>query len=322
MKPVKTPKPRSIYERTSLREARAAFANPLLTPLSALAHLALEARQEGKQDALALPARRLSRALSTTLALIHALTLQTLSTQRVVDGFRKAGYRRVKSIADVQKLDLWEVDEVAESLRGKYLLTAAGSGLVAGSFGLIGATTDLPLISAMALRCLDETALHYGFDPSQPSERRFIVKVLAAALGPAASAKAASLDEVVQVALAVKKHWETRRFRGISLPMAAQLLRKGAQLISGRKRSRLLGTLGAAATGGVNTWLMMGVLQAGLSAYRERFLLRGISSKKKRPRTAASASTPPGATVAASAAAKTTAAKSATNPAKDAPDIH
>ncbi len=202
---------------------------------------------------------------------------------------------------------------MADSLRGKYLLTAAGSGLVAGSFGLVGATTDLPLIAAMALRCLDETALHYGFDPSEPSERSFIVKVLAAALGPAASAKTASLEEVVQVALAVKKHWETRRFRGISLPMAAQLLRKGAQLISGKKHSRLVGTVGAAATGGVNTWLMMGVLQAGMSAYRERFLLRGISNKKKRPRAAASASTP---------AAPATPAKSAPNPAKDAPDIH
>ena len=308
---MKTPKPRSIYERTSLREARAAFANPLLTPLSALAHLAQEARQEGKKDALALPAKRLSRALSTALALLHALSLRTLSEQRVVDGYRKAGHRRVKALGDVQKLDLWEVDEVAESLRGKYLLAAAGSGVVAGSFGLIGATTDLPLISAMALRCLDETALHYGFDPAEPDERRFIVKVLAAAIGPAASAKTASLDEVVQVALAVKKHWEPRRVRGISLPMAVQILRKGAQVISGKKRSRLLGTVGAAATGGVNTWLMMGVLQAGMSAYREKFLVRGLTSKKKRPRVPASASTGPAASPTAAAA-----------PAKDAPDIH
>jgi hypothetical protein len=315
----RTPRSRSIYERTSLREARAAFANPLLTPLSALAHLAQEARQEGKQDALALPAKRLSRALSTALALIHALALQTLSTHRVIDTFRKAGYRRVKSLADVQKLDLWEVDEVAESLRGKYLLAAAGSGLVAGSFGLVGATTDLPLIAGMALRCLDECALHYGFDPSLPSERSFIVKVLAAALGPAASAKAASVEEVVQIALAVKKQWnrlESRRFRGISLPMAAQLLRKGAQLLSGKKRSRLLGTVGAAATGGVNTWLMMGVLQAGMSAYREKFLLRGIGTKKKRTRPAAA----PGAAPSVPPTKSTPTTK--TPAAKGAPDIH
>ncbi len=309
---MKTPKPRSHYERTSLREARAAFANPLLTPLSALAHLALEARQEGKQDALALPAKRLSRALSTALALLHALTLKTLSTQRVVETFRKAGYRRVKSLADVQKLDLWEVDEVADSLRGKYLLAAAGSGLVAGSFGLVGATTDLPLITGMALRCLDECALHYGFDPSLPAERSFIVKVLAAALGPAASAKAASLEEVVHLALSMKRHWETRRFRGVSLPMAAQLLRRGAQMISGKKSSKLLGTVGAAATGGVNTWLMMGVLQAGMSAYREKFLLRGIGKKKRSAR----ASAPPASAAAASSAGTTPRAP------KGAADIH
>ena len=316
---MKTPKPRSIYERTSLREARAAFSNPLLTPLSALAHLALEARQEGKQDALGLPAKRLSRGLSTALALLHALALKTLSSARVIDAYGKAGYRRVKAPADVQKLDLWEVDEVAESLRGKYLLAAAGSGLVAGSFGLVGATTDLPLLAAMALRCLDECALFYGFDPSLPSERRFIVKVLAAAIGPAASAKTASVDEIVQVALTVKKHWETRRFGGISLPMAAQLLRRGAQMISGKKRSRVLGTLGAAATGGVNTWLMMGVLQAGMSAYREKFLLRGLGTKKKRPRTTSVPPAAPGtdisaaatSTVGAAAAAKASASATA-----------
>ena len=318
---MKTPKPQSFYERTTLREARAAFANPLLTPLSALAHLALEARQEGKKDALALPARRLSRALSTALALLHAVTLQTLSPQRVVDTFRKSGYRRVKTLADVQKLDLWEVDEVAESLRGKYLLAAAGSGLVAGSFGLVGATTDIPLISAMALRCLDECALHYGFDPSLPSERSFIVKVLAAALGPAASAKTASLEEVVQVALTVKKHWETRRFRGISLPMAAQLLRRGAQVISGKKRSRLLGTVGAAATGGVNTWLMMGVLQAGMSAYREKFVLRGIG-KKKRGRVAAPSAGAITATNGGSTASAAATKRGQTPSKPGSPDIH
>jgi hypothetical protein len=144
-------------------------------------------------------------------------------------------------------------------------------------------------------------------------ERSFIVKVLAAALGPAASAKAASLEEVVHLALSMKKHWETRRFRGVSLPMAAQLLRRGAQLISGKKSSKLLGTVGAAATGGVNTWLMMGVIQAGMSAYRERFLLRGIGKKKRSPR--ASAPTP---STAAAAASKATTPRAP----KGAADIH
>jgi hypothetical protein len=265
---------RSFYEQTTLKEARDAFKNPLLTPLSALAHIIGDARRAGRQDALRLPTRRLSRSLSTALAFLNDLALRTLRPAAVVDAFRKAGHRRVRQVADVQKLDLWEIDELADGVKSKYLLASAALGLVSGSFGLAGAAADVPLVSTMALRCIDECALFYGFDPNTPDERAFTVKVLAAALGPARSAKTASVEELAQLAMLVKDRWEAQAMGGVSLPMAAQLLRKTAGLLAGRGRSRALGSIGAALTGGVNAWLMVGVVQAGLSAYRERFLAR------------------------------------------------
>ena len=60
----------------------------------------------------------------------------------------------------------------------------------------------------------------------------------------------------------------------MSLPAAAQVLRKVAGVLAGPGKSRALGTVSAALTAGINAWLMLGVVQAGMSAYRERFLGR------------------------------------------------
>jgi hypothetical protein len=227
--------------------------------------------------------------------LFNGVALASLRPEPVLRRFQRAGYRRIGALADIRRLALWEVDEVAESLVARYVALGAALGGATLGLGSAGALVDLPAAIALAMRAIDESAMHYGFDPACPEERAFARRVLAAALSPAGRLHGASFEPVVHTALTLARLWQRRSSGGFAFGrLAFEVAGKTARAIAARTRRsrssvRRIATRGAnASTSSVTVgsatrvvlgaaataWLLAGVARAAQRAYRERFLLR------------------------------------------------
>jgi EcsC protein family len=261
------------YEKMSLREARAAFQDPFRTPISALVHVVERDARDAKalgRTVLQRGMSRLARVLQGALDAGFRGVFRTLNARAVYGGFRGEGVR-VRRAQDVARLELWEVDEVAERLPPRYIAASVAVGVLSGSLGRVGALVDGALVVGLAARAIGDYALHYGFDPRAPSERRFARDVLVAALTPAHSVRAASIDELVAAGLAAARAWR-RREVGLGAPallrIAQHVFSRG--LTRGQRAS--VARVGSVVAAAVNAWLLLGVMRAARSAYRERFL--------------------------------------------------
>jgi hypothetical protein len=258
----------------SLREVRATFADPFRTPVSALVHVV-----EQDEDTLAARsvirrlASRVGRATDLGLDRVLGLVLETLSAKMALRALARSTTRRVRDLTDVERLALWEVDEAVEHLPVRYLAASAALGLFAGSRGSAGIILGAPLVLGLAVRAIGDVALHYGFDPRVPAERRFVRDVLLASLTPAASVRSASIDELLAAAVVGVRAWNRRR-SGLGAPLVLRLARRLVRAGLSRDERRSVARLGSIAAAAVNGWLLVGVMRAARSAYRVRFLER------------------------------------------------
>jgi hypothetical protein len=259
--------PYTEYERMSLREARATFRDPFRTPVSALVHIV----EEDGARPLSLPWRGLGRLLGGALDAAVAMGIRTLDARAVVRHFRGEGVR-VRGAHELLRLELWEIDEVTARLPRQYLAAGAALGLAAGSLGLAGVAIDVTLVVPLAARAIGDYALHYGFDPRGSEERRFARDVLVAALTPVRSVRAASIDDLAAAALAGTRAWRRRE-----IGLGATLLRIAQRVFAtglSRGQRAAVARVGCVAAAAVNAWLLVGVMRAARSAYRQRFLAR------------------------------------------------
>jgi hypothetical protein len=102
--------------------------------------------------------------------------------------------------ADLRRLDVDDLRAARASLARLHIgaagvrggLTGAAAGAAAGATGaatgvvaaLAAAALDTVLAAATCTRAVARIALHYGYDPAEPSERDFALAVLAAGLSP------------------------------------------------------------------------------------------------------------------------------------------
>lgn len=292
---------RTHYERAVLRDARDAFDNPFRTPISAFAHMVerrgrpsdaqIAALMDGETGAVVVSA-------ASGVAALGELAMRTLRPEAVWASFRREGHRGVRGIAHVRRLALWEVDEVADGLRKKYLLLGAALGAAAGAAGVSALTLDAPVITALAMRAIGDVALHYGFDVREPEERAFAMKVLIASIVPGVSVDAANLDDLGRVGAALSRTWKRRTRQAWGLPFALHVVRRLLRKDSG---TSLLRRMVGLATAGANAWLMIGVTETAQAAYRRRFLERATGGRRTRA-LVESSDAPEGATLAPPAA--------------------
>jgi hypothetical protein len=258
----------------SLREAQATFADPFRTPVSALVH-AVEHDTDGAtpETAVRQGSKRLTRLVSGALDDVTSAMVQTLGTRRAFIDFRHEGFRRVRALSDVRRLNLWEVDEVAQRLPPRYVAVGAALGLLAGSFGRGGALVSVPLVLSLATRAIGDYAVHYGFDPLEVTERRFVRDVLVAALTPVASVRSASVEHLLTAAALAARAWQRREGRvtgGVLFRMVESICRFGLS----RRQKKALVHAGSIVVAAAYAWLLVGVMRAARSAYRQRFLSR------------------------------------------------
>lgn len=119
--------------------------------------------------------------------------------EHVVAALAEAGHP-VETPADLRGLEVDDLRAVRVSLARAHVgaaglrggLAGAAAGAAAGASSpatgvvtaLTAAALDTVLTAATCTRAVARVAMHYGFDPAEPSEREFALAVLAAGLSP------------------------------------------------------------------------------------------------------------------------------------------
>lgn len=101
------------------------------------------------------------------------------------------------TLQDVGGLPLSVLDRVADDVISKRVKFATVQGATTGVGGIFTIAVDIPLILGLSLKVLQELALCYGFDPTEKSERIFMVKCLQFASADVVGKKAI-LEELAQ----------------------------------------------------------------------------------------------------------------------------
>lgn len=254
----------SQYEKSALEDVLA-WKTPYRTPLSTLVHLgkSIEARPPSAGGAeTAVLVRGVIRSV---VALLNAGAQKSIGAGATLAAFRKGGHFAMQSTKEIAKLDLWEVDEIAEGLRSKYVVAAGGLGLATGGFGLGGLIANAAVTIAIGLRAVNDYAEHYGFDTSDPVEQKFVAGVLLSALSPRSQPDMMeeSLGEVTDSIAKVSG------FAGIVKTIGAL-----AGNLARSRGARVLPVVGAVASSAFSAWFVVGVSRAAELAYRERFVAR------------------------------------------------
>lgn len=85
---------------------------------------------------------------------------------------------QIRTIADVRQMPVSAMDEAADRVTGTRTNIAAVQGASTGFGGIFTLSLDIPVLLGLQLKTLQDIAMCYGFDPVDPKERLFIVKVM------------------------------------------------------------------------------------------------------------------------------------------------
>ncbi|MED4228069.1 EcsC family protein [Neobacillus cucumis] len=84
----------------------------------------------------------------------------------------------INEVADIEEIPLTAMQKISEELTEQRKKFATIQGASTGIGGIFTLAIDIPALLAISLKTLQEIAIIHGFDPSDQSERVFIVKCL------------------------------------------------------------------------------------------------------------------------------------------------
>ncbi len=215
-----------------------------------------------------------AKAISGIVSTINDGASWSVRTDAIYEEFRADGHVGVQCAADLQRLDLRDVDKTVGYLAAKYKVMAGAEGAGAGMLGLPGIAIDIPALVSLALRAVNEYATYYGFDVSLQHEQVFAMSILGAASSPTVAAKQVAMAELTKlsVLIAQRKTWaELQRL------VSVQVIKKIAQALGIRltkaKLAQIVPLVGAGVGAGFNAWYVASVAETAYHLYRERFLI-------------------------------------------------
>lgn len=268
----------------------------------ALSRVAGAVNNSARRAAAALPGdatRALNRwgttALQSAETTLAAASRVGLTPERIVAKHERRGHS-VKSLLDVRDLDLQEIDAVrGRAFKMYYPAAAAASGAVS-SFLITGGELAIPvsagaaaapagavIASAVAVdvatvltlssRAVGQVGLAYGYDPSEPTEKVFVLSVVNAGTAMSSSAKLAAMQElsVLTQQLYRGATWKildstvTRLYQQFATRFGIRYTKQGL--------GKFVPALGIALGASLNWATLEGIVDAADVAYRRRFLL-------------------------------------------------
>lgn len=86
--------------------------------------------------------------------------------------------QQVRTISDAARMPVSAMDEAADRVAGNRTKMATVQGASTGFGGIFTLSLDIPVLLGLQLKTLQDIAMCYGYDPTDPTERLFIVKVM------------------------------------------------------------------------------------------------------------------------------------------------
>lgn len=222
----------------------------------------------------------IQKAFAGIIGVVNDATQWSVRPDAIFEEYRRFGHLNVATLADIYKLDLFELDRVMGWLDTKYEGIALAEGAAAGSTSVLSPAaalavipTDVATLLTLNLRAVGEYATYCGFDVSLPQERLFALNVLALGSSSSDSTKQAALAQLVRIArdVALKRSWQNLEGHA-----AVQAFKRIAQALSIRltkgKLAQVIPVAGAVIGGGFNAYYTDKVCKAAFYLYRERFL--------------------------------------------------
>lgn len=87
-------------------------------------------------------------------------------------------YEEETAMLRIGQLPLGTMDEISGGITKSSTNTATVQGATTGIGGIFTLAIDIPLLLGISIKALQEIAISYGYDPTEKSERIFIVKCL------------------------------------------------------------------------------------------------------------------------------------------------
>jgi hypothetical protein len=203
---------------------------------------------------------------------LNELALWTVRAEAIYAEHRRAGLL-VARPEHLYRHPLEHLDRVVGRLSAKYIATAGGEGVAAGSVGILALPADVVAIVVLNLRAVGEYATYYGRDLADPHERLFALDVLQLALSPEGRVKKAALGQLMRLARdAATDRIASRLATGAMSEAVSRFAESLGAALTRLKASQFIPALGLVIGGYSNAILTRNVCAAAANLYRERFL--------------------------------------------------
>jgi hypothetical protein len=214
-----------------------------------------------------------------------------MSGAGVVQKARELGFR-VKTIQNLQALELKQIDKLV----GKYMGIFGNKGLATlegGLTGLGGFTlllVDIPIITAINFRYIQQIATCFGYDQDMPQEKIFAKRVFMLAFGgnsglrEGLGAKIAAAYELKVLAFALARKWTYAEMakhaglRSVLVWLKKSAPRQLAKYVTKRKAATVIPFFGAGIGGGINYVMTSYTGKVGWYCYRYRKLIEDFGT--------------------------------------------
>ncbi|MEL6632973.1 MAG: EcsC family protein [Bacteroidota bacterium] len=220
----------------------------------------------------------------------------TVNPQEVIEATKEFEIG-AKTIEDLKKASIHDLDHVAQSLIEGNTRMATLSGVGTGLVGWPGLIADLPALFTFSVRTINQIALSYGFNPNDPEanpidrafETEYMMRVFKVAtssdkvekqkaLGELKDFEAGRHSDVYNSVMGdfTKKHLGRNATSFVSRFIIKEIVERTIT----KKAVGLVPGLGAVFNGGFNYVYIKDVGDAAFMLYRERFLIDKKGRKK------------------------------------------
>ncbi len=265
----------TAYEKTEIQKIHA-WKNPNLSSFDALLEKINYPLTKAGEYAMDAPVigKVIEKSIKGIVEVANDAAQYSVRAEAIFEAFAGCD-KPIKTLGDINKLELAEVDRAIGCLAAKYKGLALAEGAGAGAAGLLGSPIDIGSLRTLKLRAIGEYATYCGFDINLQEERLFAMNVLGLASSPSDAGKQVAMAQLVKIAkdVAQKRAWKELQKNTLTKIIQNIAEAVGVRLTKA-KLAQIIPIAGAIIGGGFNSYYTAKVCEAANFLYRERFLAR------------------------------------------------
>ena len=184
-----------------------------------------------------------------------------------------------------EKPDMWQdlaaADQAAQHYWNWNLGYAAAEGGAAGAAGIFGLAADIPALFTLVIRLIQQISVCYGYDPTKPEERDYVIHILRTGAAGDVKAKLEALMFLKQLEqILLKVSWKkmsaefaAKQISQLSLLAAARQFAKSLGInLTKRKALQMVPIIGAIVGASFNATFANDIGRTAFMSYRRRWI--------------------------------------------------